>query len=125
MTDQPHTTSHDPYPRDAAEGDPMAERRRNSRAFYDAVDDAIAGKGKAPTYIVRAEGDAEAGYTITLDDGYGTVVKVEPSEGGHGRTLEVTSLGDTVRVDLRGSLDRILGGILAGAERVAPITGSR
>lgn len=132
MPEKPHRpeplTRNDPYP-PAEERDPMAERRRNSAGFYAGVDAAIAARPAQPSYITSTEGDDEAGYTITLDDGLGTVIKVEPGEDGIGRVLEVTSLGDTVRVDLKGSLDHVLYQVLRrvlGVDtRVAPIVGSR
>lgn len=131
--DKPHRpaplNANDPYPgRDLEERDPMAERRRRSQRFYDDVDAAIAARPAQPTYITRSE-ETPDGWVITLDDGYDTVIKIGRAADQISRVLEVTSLGDTVRVDLRGSLDRVLYEVLRrdlGIDtNVAPIVGSR
>lgn len=132
MPDKPHKpeplTAHDPYPRPPTERDPMAERRAGSAAFHDKVAAAIAAEPKAPTHVTRTEGTPEAGYTITHDDGYGTVIKVEPGEHVGTFVLEVTSLGDRVRVQAGTGLAAILTatiGRVTDAARVAPIKGHR
>lgn len=132
-TEKPHKpeplTSHDPYPRDPDEQpDPMRERRRNSRKFYAGVDAAIAARPKAPSYITRSEGSDEAGYTITHDDGLGTVIRVEKSDTVGMFVLELTTAGDTARVELGLGVANVLDVVIrnvAGLGVAAPITGSR
>lgn len=135
-TDKPHKpeplTSHDPYPpAPDDQPDPMRERRRNSAAFYASVDAAIAARPPQPSYITRTEGTDEDGYTITHDDGYGTVIRVEPGEEVARYVLEVTSLGETVRLDLSGSLGSTLDNVLRRVLKLGPehdrakIVGSR
>ena len=136
-TEKPHTpeplTSHDPYPRDlyADDVDPMAERRRNSRKFYDGVDAAIAARPKAPSYITTYTGDNDTGITLEHDDGHGTTIAVAMGRDADnlGRLLlTVTSLGDTVSVELPAanglveSIRRVMG---MTPDKAAPITGSR
>jgi hypothetical protein len=121
------TTAHDPRP-PADEVDPMTDRRNGSAGFYAGVDRALAAQPARPSYTTRTEGTDEAGYVITYDDGLGTVIKVEPTDRIGVTVLEVTSLGDTVRVELGAFatdvLDKALRAV-AGSNIVSPIKGSR
>lgn len=114
--------------------DPMAERRRNSAAHYDAVDDAIAAQPKAPTYIAttsRLE-DADgvgARTVIRYDDGHDTTITVAAQGLGRVR-LEVASAGDTAAAEfdlhVAQVLDRVLRDVAGMTlDKAAPITGSR